>query len=103
MSETKPVKVLCIYRVKPGKHDEFRSLLDKHWPTLDSVGLVTSEPAKWWLGSGKDDESCFVEIFEWKDAKAPDTAHELPEIMAVWEPMGALCDDMEFIHLESVA
>ena len=26
---------------------------------------------------------------------------QMPEVMAVWEPMGELTDDMEFLHLES--
>jgi hypothetical protein len=45
MSESSPVRVLCIYRVKDGKESEFRPLLEKHWPTLNGIGLVTSEPA----------------------------------------------------------
>jgi len=99
-SNSDPVSVLCIYRVKEGKEAAFRPLLEKHWPTLDSVGLVTSAPARWYLGEGKNGQKCFIEMFEWKDAKASGTAHELPDVMAVWEPMGALVDDMEFIDIE---
>lgn len=102
MAESGPVKVLCIYRVKDGKEDEFRKLLEKHWPTLDGVGLVTSERARWYRSEDRSKRTCFVEIFEWKDNRASRTAHELPEVMAVWEPMGALVDDMEFLDIEAI-
>lgn len=100
MAETGPVRVLCIYRVKSGKEDEFRPLLESHWPALNSVGLVSSERARWYRTKDKEARTCFVEIFEWKDENAPRTAHELPEVMAVWEPMGGLTEDMEFLDLE---
>lgn len=102
MAESSPVRVLCIYRVKNGKEAEFKPLLEKHWPTLDSVGLVTDEPARWYSSKDKKNRHCYIEIFEWKDGAAPQTAHELPEVMAVWEPMGALVEDMEFLDLESL-
>ena len=102
MPESGPVRVLCIYRVKDGKEAEFRPLLESHWLTLNSVGLVTSEPARWYSSKDKDNRKCFVEIFEWKDGDAPQTAHQIPEVMAVWDPMGGLTDDMEFLDLESL-
>jgi hypothetical protein len=102
MADTTPVRVLCIYRVKEGKAEEFRPLLEKHWPTLSSLGLVTSDPARWYTTEDKNERKCFVELFEWKDGEAPQIAHELPEVMAVWEPMGALVDDMEFLDLETL-
>ncbi len=102
MSETDPVRVLCIYRVKEGKEKEFRPLLEKHWPTLNRIGLVTPDPARCYATQDKSKRKCFVELFEWNNGKAPQTAHELPEVMAVWEPMGELVDDMEFLDLETV-
>ena len=100
MADSEPVSVLCIYRVKDGKADEFRALLEKHWTTLASVGLVSEEPARWYVAESKQQKKCFIEMFQWKDAKASDTAHELPEVMAIWEPMGTLTDDMEFFDIE---
>jgi hypothetical protein len=43
-----------------------------------------------------------VEIFTWKDARGPEIAHHTPEVMAVWEPMGALCERMEFPAFEAL-
>jgi hypothetical protein len=103
MTDSKSVRVLCIYRVSVGKEDAFRKLLEQHWPTLDGVGLVSPVPPVWYRGKAKDGRPLFIEIFEWKDDKASGVAHETPEVMAVWEPMGALVDDMEFIDIESLA
>ena len=45
-------------------------------------------------------ESMYIEIFSWKTPDAPQTAHQTPEVMAVWEPMGALCEHMDFPEFE---
>ena len=50
----------------------------------------------------------FYELFEWRDAEAPNVAHQSPAVMAVWEPMGELCEEregrpkFEFPHVEPV-
>ncbi len=51
-------------------------------------------------GASKDGKSRFVELFEWKDGEASDVAHRSPQVMSIWEPMGALAEQMEFIELE---
>jgi hypothetical protein len=33
---------------------------------------------------------------------SPGLAHELPNVMAVWERMGALCETMEFPNYEQI-
>ncbi|PYP85640.1 MAG: hypothetical protein DMF61_16030 [Blastocatellia bacterium AA13] len=99
---SKPMSVLCIYRIKPGKEGEFLEILRRHWPTLDRAGLVSETPARIFSGSTKDGKQSFIEIFEWKDEETPNIAHQTPEVMAIWEPMGALTEGMEFIHLEPV-
>ncbi|MGH9322794.1 MAG: hypothetical protein ACRD21_16215 [Vicinamibacteria bacterium] len=101
MAASNPVRMLCIYRVKAGRETEFESLLEKHWPTLRSVGLASEKPARWYRGDGKDGKRRFVELFEWRDGQASDIAHQSPEVMSVWEPMGALAESMEFIELET--
>jgi hypothetical protein len=37
---------------------------------------------------------------EWKDEKSPALAHQMASVMAVWEPMGTICDEMEFPSFE---
>lgn len=100
--DDKPVSMCCVYRIKKGQDEAFRAHLDKHWPTLNAVGLVSETKARFYRGKNKDGTSFFVEMFQWKNPKAADVAHQSPEVMAVWEPMGALTDHMEFIQLESL-
>jgi hypothetical protein len=99
----KPLINICTYKVKPGKEAEMEALLAKHWPALHSVGLVTDEPARVYRGlpSGKPGNEhgasrIYVEFMTWKDEQSPQLAHQTPEVMAVWEPMGAICEEMSF-------
>ena len=104
MNKTQPVPTLVIYRPKKGKEAEMQALVEKHWPTLDRLGLVTKEPAKVWRATGKErHEVYFVEIFSWKDEKAPETAHQTPEVMAMWEPMGAVMERLDLARLEALS
>jgi hypothetical protein len=105
-AKQRPINV-CTYKVKPGKEAEMERLLAAHWPTLHRVGLVTDEKAVVYRGlpSGKPGDthgasSTYLEIFSWKDEKASGVAHQSPEVMAVWEPMGALCEHMDFPSFE---
>lgn len=101
-----PATVLCTYRVKQGQEKAFIALLDKHWPTLHGLGLTTEDPSQVFRGSDEKGKPYFVEIFTWKSGESPGAAHHLPEVMAVWEPMGGLCEargdrpSMEFPHVE---
>ena len=103
MSRSNPVRMLCTYRVKDGKEADFLPLLEKHWPTLRGAGLATDEPAQVLKSKDKSGKTVFIEMFSWKDAGAPDVAHQTPEVMSVWEPMGALADEMNFWPVEAVA
>jgi hypothetical protein len=108
MAKTGPETVICTYRVKRGKEKAFLGLLERHWPTLRRLDLVTKERAVVYRGlppgPRKDAHavgpSTFVEIFSWKDGKAVDAAHHSPELLAIWEPMGKLCESMDFPHFE---
>ena len=87
------VTSLCIYRVKKGSEKAFRGLLAKHWPTLKRVGLGANVPSTIFQGKEDDGGPIFVELLNWKDDEGPNRAHELPDVMAVWEPMGKLCEE----------
>lgn len=101
MEKAKPVRMVCTYRIKEGQESNFLKLLEKHWPTLHSVGLATDDPAEVLRGRDKSGRTIFVEMFSWKDATSPNVAHQTPEVMSVWEAMGALADDMNFWAVES--
>lgn len=101
------IAVVCRYKVKAGGEAEMERLLAVHWPTLHRAGLVTDEPAQVYRGlpsrkPGGDSgaQRTYVEIFAWRDERAPEIAHQSPSVMAVWEPMGAVCEQMEFPHFE---
>jgi hypothetical protein len=88
---------ICTYRVKPGAREQFIGLLRRHWPTLRDAGLATDTPALHFeaqVGGGRHNETgtTFVEIFSWTSGQSADLAHRMPEVMAVWEPMGALVE-----------
>jgi hypothetical protein len=109
MPMNKPLLNICTYKVKPGKEGEMEHLLSLHWPTLHRAGLVTDEKARIYRGlpSGKPAdahgaERTYVEIMVWRDRDAPAIAHQTPEVMAVWEPMGAICEKMDFPAFEPV-
>jgi hypothetical protein len=95
-----PVEVLCIYRVKKGQEAEFKKLLKKHGPALKAAGLSSDKPHAIWVAeSGRKPGTIFVEQMQWKDESSSSAAHQMPEVMAVWEPMGNHCDAMEFLNL----
>ncbi len=96
------IEVVCRYRIKDGKADEFAAMLARHWPVLRDLGLTTEEPARLLKGEDGAGNVAFIETFHWKDQDAVSTAHETPGVMKLWEPMGALCEDMEFWHVEVV-
>ncbi|MBI1816786.1 MAG: hypothetical protein HYR72_17540 [Deltaproteobacteria bacterium] len=99
--------VICLYRVRKGNERKFVKLLQRHWPTLRRFGLVTAARPKHFRGveQGGRAYPIFVEIFDWKNARAAQMAHEHPEVMAIWEPMDKLCEardgrpNMEFPHV----
>jgi hypothetical protein len=106
----KPLMNICRYKVKPGKQAEMERLLALHWPALHAAGLVTDEPARVYRGlaSGKPGdkhgaERSYVEIMTWKDESGPQLAHQDASVMAVWEPMGAICEEMDFPSFEPLA
>lgn len=100
----KPAPVLVIYRLKKGTEAQFKPLLAKHWPTLNKVGLVSPEKPKIWRTFDREDPSkvTYVEYMEWKTPESAEIAHQTPEVMQVWEPMGPILENLEILPAESV-
>ena len=92
-----PMTNVCIYRMKASNEAAFRALLDRHWPTLHKEGLVTDEPVQIHRTLDRKDLICYVEIFTWKNSEGPDICHQMPSVMQIWEPMGAILEHMEFL------
>ena len=94
---------LCRSWVKADKEPEFRKLLERHWPVFTKLGLV-GDHSPHLIFRGEDEERgiFYVETFPWKDLEAVERAHSLPEVAAVWEPMGDCCTSMEFPAVEQI-
>lgn len=106
---TKPVTSMCIYQIRSGSEQDFEGLLADHWPTLRKHDLVPDESSQIFRGRNDDDTPFFVEILTWCDESCPDSAHECPEVMAIWESMGKHCESrngkpaMEFPRVEKIS
>jgi hypothetical protein len=94
-----PVDVLCIYRVKPGKDADFKKVLAQHDPALKKAGLSGAKAPTIWQSASRDGKTVFIEMMQWKDGNSAAAAHQMPEVMAVWEPMGNFLEGMEFLDL----
>jgi hypothetical protein len=99
VAKSGPVDVLCIYRVKSGKDADFKKLLEKHGPAMKKAGLQGKPPTVW-KSATREGKTVFIEMMQWKDGDSAHAAHQMPEVMAVWEPMGELTEGMEFLDLE---
>ena len=78
-------------------------LVKKHEPALRKVGLVTDEPFRVWKAYDIHKQRVqYIEYFVWKDERASDTAHQTPEIMAVWEPMGPVLEELTICEAEPI-
>jgi len=100
---------LCTYRVQEGKDGEFLALLRNHAPTLQRLGLLTSETTQRFHGKDESGKSFFVELLYWKSAEGPNLAEQMPEVLRIWEAMGKLVEarlgrpPMEFPFVEPVS
>ncbi len=96
-----PVANIVTYVPKPGKEAELLELVRRHEPALRKVGLVTSEPFRVWKAYDiRKQREQFIEHFVWKDGRASDIAHQTPEVMAVWEPMGPVLAELTICEVE---
>jgi quinol monooxygenase YgiN len=98
-----PVTNIVTYVPKQGKEAELLALVKKHEPALRAAGLCTAEPFKIWKAFDiRKKRTSFIEQFQWKDGNASNVAHQTPEVMAVWEPMGPVLEDLVICEVEAV-
>ena len=92
------------YRPKEGKAEELFDLVKKHGPALQSTGLLAGgAPTVYRAVDKRSGEKFFVEMFSWRDEEAPALAHQMPEVMAVWEPMTPLLENLQLAVIEQVS
>ena len=94
---------IVIYRPKRGRQAQLKALVQRHWPTLNRLGLSTRRPARLWRAADKRGGAiAFVEMFEWKDGGASGLAHQTPEVMKLWEAMGPHLQQLELATIETL-
>lgn len=103
-----PVKVVCIYRVAKGNEAEFTRLLERHWPTLNELGLATDLRASHYQGEESPGKPVFFEVFEWVAGDTHERAYQHPEVQVIWDRMDKLTEargdrpNMEFPHVREL-
>jgi hypothetical protein len=98
-----PVTNIVTYVPKKGKEADLLALIRKHEPALRKVGLVTDEPFRLWKAYDiRKQRELYIEYFVWKDGTASDVAHQTPEVMAVWEPMGPVLEELTICEAEPI-
>jgi len=98
-----PIIVLCMYRVSAGSEQQFLHLLERHWPTLDRAGLVTSKRPTVLRATDRHGRVAFLELFRWKDETSAHAAHISSDVSEIWRPIGELTENMEFFEVEEVS
>ena len=103
-----PVTRLVVYRPKPGQQSQLEAILKRHGPVLRATGLLAPEAVHLYRAQdlrreGPPAEPYFVELFHWRDAEAAEVAHQVPEVMAVWETIGPHVQEMILTTLVAVA
>ena len=89
----KPVTMHCVYRPKVGQEAALLELVRAHWQVLHAAGLTTDTPAQVYRATERhSDRPFYIEIYSWRDENSAGLAHQLPEVMKIWEPMGPMID-----------
>jgi hypothetical protein len=87
--------VFALYKPHAGKDSELEALINRHVPTLQEYGLVTSRMPI----IVKSKNGTYIEVFEWASKEAIDRAHQHPGVASIWEAMGKVS---QFTNLSSL-
>jgi quinol monooxygenase YgiN len=88
--------VIAAFKPKPGKQEQLRAVVAKHWCVLSEQGLVTDRPRY----AMQSTDGTILEVFEWRSAQAIESAHQNPAVQALWAEFEAAC---EYVPLITVA
>ena len=80
--------VFALYRPHAEKDAALRQLIARHIPALRRLELITDRPSV----LGRAGDGTYVEVFEWVSETAARTAHDHPDIAAIWDAMEAIAD-----------
>lgn len=90
-----PETVIATYRVRNDREAEFLDILRRHYPVLKRLDLVTGDPPVIYRGFESGGGLIIYEIFTWKSGEAAGVAHEIPDVMKIWEAMGTLVEERD--------
>ncbi len=79
---------IAAYRPFAGKDAELLEEVKSHLPILQELGLASDRPSH--VMRAKD--GTIIEVFEWKSKEAVEQAHTNPDVLAMWERFGKVCD-----------
>jgi hypothetical protein len=100
---TLPVTNIVTYVPKAGSEQALLALVKRHETALRGSELVTAEPFRVWKAFDiRKNRVSYIEYFQWKDGTSSALAHQTPEVMAVWEPMGPILEDLTICEVEAV-
>ncbi len=78
---------MVVYRPKPDRGMGLLEETRRHVPLLRDLGLATAAPSL----VLRAPDGAFVEHFEWTSHDAIASAHEHPDVAAMWERFEACC------------
>ena len=87
--------VIVGYKPLPGKQNELEALAKTHHARLAEQGLVTDRQPV--LMRARD--GTLVEVFEWLSEAAMASAHDNPQIVAMWQEYTACCTYVPLVDL----
>jgi hypothetical protein len=92
MTDNNDTREMCIwtYQVRPDAESEFRTLIGRHWPTLNRLGFVTDDDPL--LFRSSQEPPVYVEIMTW-EAGGMRPAHDHPDVIPIWERMKSLVEE----------
>ena len=90
--------VIVGYRPKPGRAADLLALVREHVPELRRLGLATDRPTL----AMRAADGTILEVFEWREG-AIASAHENPEIHAMWGRYAEVCDYVPLTQLPETA
>lgn len=89
------VHVVVVYAPKPGSEAALEKEIADHVPTLRRLELATDNPSL----ALRAPDGAIVEVFEWVSRDAMESAHDQPEVKAMWERFEACCTYARLVDL----
>ena len=80
--------VIAIYRPEPDCEAALFDLIRTHVPRLRELGLAKDTEVTLLRAT----DGSVLEIFDWTDAAAVETAHTNPEVQKIWTAFSEVCD-----------